>query len=311
MSRPATPATVSAALVCIALAVAGCGVGAGDEEGTVRLTITNDYGSETLARDELEIRESDTVLRVLDRSAEITTRYSGAFVQGIDGLEGESTGGRLVDWFYSVNGVEPAVGAADFDLRKGDRVWWDRRDWTAAMRMPANVGSFPEPFVTGYEGRRYPVVVDCLGVRANCEEVRAVLTGEGAALARDGAEADPDAPRVLVGPWERMRDDEAAAQIERGPQSSGVFADFEAAGEGWRLVGLDQAGAPALGLAAGSGLVAATRRGSGPPVWVVTGVDTQGVAEAIELLDSDDLADHYAVAAAPESDPVALPVGGS
>jgi len=308
MPRLPPRATARVALLGVALAVAGCGVGAGDEEGTVQLTITDDYGSEALAGEELEIRESDTVLRLLDRSAEIKTRYSGAFVQGIDGLEGETTGGRLVDWFYSVNGVEPAVGAADYDLREGDRVWWDRRDWTAAMRVPANVGSFPEPFVTGYEGRNYPVVVDCLAAGTTCEDVRAVLTGEGAALARDGAEPDPDAPRVLVGPWERVRADQTAALIERGPQSSGVFANFKPAGNGWRFVGLDQAGAPALRLGAGSGLVAATRRGSGPPVWVVTGVDDQGVAAAIELLDSDDLADRYAVAAAPDSDPVALPV---
>ena len=46
-------------------------------------------------------------------------------------------------------------------MRGGDRVWWDRHDWSAATRVPAVVGSFPEPFVHGIDGKRLPVRVEC------------------------------------------------------------------------------------------------------------------------------------------------------
>ena len=37
---------------------------------------------------------SETVLRFVDRSADITTRYGGGFVQSIDGLAGSEEAGR-------------------------------------------------------------------------------------------------------------------------------------------------------------------------------------------------------------------------
>ena len=48
--------------------------------------MTRDYGAEELERARRAINESDTVLRVLDRSADVETRYGGGFVQSIDGL---------------------------------------------------------------------------------------------------------------------------------------------------------------------------------------------------------------------------------
>ena len=76
------------------------------------------------------------MIRLLDREAEITTRYGGGFVQSIDGPGGRRAAGRRSDWFFYVNGIESAVGAADVRVRGGDRIWWDYRDWTDAMRVP-------------------------------------------------------------------------------------------------------------------------------------------------------------------------------
>ncbi len=138
------------------------------------------------------------------------------------------------DWFFYVNGVESPVGAADYPLHGGERIWWDYRDWGAAMRVPAVVGSWPEPFRDGYEGRRHPVEVDCLGGGAACAEVRSrlePLPADGPEIRLYGGKSAhrrglSGAIRVLVGPWARVREDPAAAQIETGPQASGVFADF-------------------------------------------------------------------------------------
>ena len=87
------------------------------------------------------------MIRFLDREAEITTRYGGGFVQSIEGLGGTVTAGRSFDWFFFVDGIESSVGSAEREVRGGHRIWWDYRDWTDAMRVPAVVGSWPEPFL--------------------------------------------------------------------------------------------------------------------------------------------------------------------
>src|SRR6185295_2911846 len=102
--------------------------------------------------------------------------------------------------------------------------------------------------------------------------------------------------RVLVGPWARVRRDPAAAQIDRGPQVSGVFAEFRARGADYSLVGLDEDGRPSRTFGANAGLVAATRRYEAAPTWVVTGAGAAAVGAAAGLLDVADLTDHYAVA---------------
>lgn len=291
---PAARTAAAIALLAAAIVAAGCGLGPGEGVGDVELAVTRDYGATTLLERELgEVTESDTVMRVLEAGADVSTRYGGGFVQAIDGIEAQERFGRSRDWFFYVNGVESTVGAADYQLRGGEAIWWDYRDWGAAMRVPAVVGSWPQPFLGGYGGRRRPVSVECLGGGSACAEVRGRLEREGVAVARGSPE---DAIRVLVGPWERVRSDPAAAQVEDGPRVSGVFADFEAGPGGERLLGLGEGGEPERAFGSDAGLVAAVRRLDSPPVWVVSGTSAAGVEAAAGLLDRYDLRHHYAVA---------------
>jgi Domain of unknown function (DUF4430) len=290
----------TAALTC-AIAAAGCGFGEGESsEGTAFLTVTRDYGAERLAETTVEDPpESETVMRFLDSETEITTRYGGGFVQSIDGVEGKVDGQKNFDWFFYVNGIESDVGAADVRVYGGDRVWWDYREWSAAMRVPAVVGSWPEPFLHGSEGKSFPVRVDCLGEDDDCSAVADRLEAEGvaASIGTPAARVEGELLRVVVGPWYAVRADSAAAQIEDGPATSGVFCDFEPAGNGsYELVALDAGGEERERLGAGSGLVAAVRDGEEQPTWVVTGTDEAGVDAAIELLEDDSLRDRYAIA---------------
>ncbi|HWM63701.1 MAG TPA: DUF4430 domain-containing protein [Solirubrobacterales bacterium] len=285
---------VALALLGAALAAAGCGLGPGEDVGDVSLTVTRDYGREEILGVSGEaVSESDTVMRVLEGSAEISTRYGGGFVQSIDGLEAERSGGRTWDWLFYVNGVESPVGAADYPLHGGEAIWWDYREWSATPRVPAVVGSWPQPFLDGYEGERRPVAVECHAGGAACGEVESRLEAAGATVASGVPEG---AIRVLVGPWARLRGDPVAAPIEDGLEASGVFADFEPRGGGFVLVGLDEGGEPSRAFGPDAGLVAATRRYGGPPVWLVSGATAAGVRAAAGLLDSASLRDRYAVA---------------
>ena len=292
-----------AAVAAGAVAAAGCGFGPGPaSSGTATLTVTRDYGASPLeSASETDPSESETVLRFLDRNAEITTRYGGGFVQSIDGLAGSSSGDRRSDWFFYVNGIESPVGATGVRVHGGDRIWWDYRDWSAAMRVPAVVGSFPQPFLAA----RSDVQVDCSGAPDPCATVAGALRDAGVDVtAKRGLGQSGATPRVLVGPWASISDDEAAGQIEDGPAASGVFARFAGPRE---LDTLDARGEVAERQRAGAGLVAAVRLGDDAPTWVVTGTDAQGVESAASRVGEDDLQGRYALAIAGERN-VPLPV---
>jgi Domain of unknown function (DUF4430) len=304
VSRSRGTAVVTALLLA-ALATAGCGLGPGAGIGEVELTVTREFGSVPMLQRSLEASESDTVMRVLEGGAEISTRYGGGYVQSIDGIEEAQRGGHPYDWFFYVDGVESPIGAADYALQGGERIWWDYRDWSATNHVPAVVGSWPAPFAGGYEGHQHPVAVECEGGGAACALVRQALGDAGVAVA---AGAPAGAIRVLVGPWARLRSDPAAALIEGGPEESGVFARFERRRAGYELIGLDAAGEVNRRFGPGAGLVAATRRYEAPPAWVVTGATPAAVRAAAHLLDAADLRDHYAVATEAGKE-TPLPVG--
>ncbi|MBM3668305.1 MAG: DUF4430 domain-containing protein [Actinobacteria bacterium] len=319
MREGATPLTVlrdtrlaaAAALICVA-AAAGCGTGAGAGEGEVELTVSRDYGADVLLERSAEVSESDTVLDVLDSSAEVETSYGGGFVDSIDGLAGGTDDGRSSDWFFYVNGIESPVGSAEAGVAGGDRIWWDHHDWSTAMRVPAVVGSWPQPFTGGFEGRDWSTGVYCGGARGACAAVNDALEDEGVRTGADpgpsdDAEGEDGEIRVLVGPWQAISDDPVAALLAGGPRRSGVFATFSGVEPSVGLTLLDERGRVAEVLTAGAGLVAALRPGEGPPTWVVTGTDDRGVAAALDLL-GDPLRDRFAAAIVENQGHVGVPV---
>jgi hypothetical protein len=207
------------------------------------------------------------------------------------------------------------VGAAQVHVRGGDRIWWDYRDWTDAMRVPAVVGSWPEPFAQASEsGERDPVRVVCLGGGQACDIAAEALRDAGVrpVVDRDnrGGEAFA-ALRLVIGRWARVRDDGAVDGLRGGLAQTGVFAAFHEPTAGrYQLVALDPAGDPVRDLGAGAGLVAALRPGDDPPTWIVTGSNTTAVRRAASLLDERSVRDRYAVAQPARGGPIPLPLGG-
>jgi hypothetical protein len=286
---PRRGSAVAIALLLAALAAAGCGFGPGADVGSVDLTVTREFGAEPVLQRSLEAKESDTVMRALEANADVQARYGGGFVHAIDGVAEGERGGDPYDWFFFVDGVESPVGAAEVALQDHERVWWDYRDWSATNHVPAVVGSWPAPFVNGVAGKSYPVILECFGGGDACDTAREALEGEGVKLSSGSPKR---AIRMLVGPWSRLRSDPAARLIEEGPAESGVYADFK----GDDLVALDASGKEAQDLGPNGGLVAATSRYGGPPVWVVTGGTVAAVRAAAKGLDPGLLRDHYAIA---------------
>jgi hypothetical protein len=119
---PRRGAAVAVALLHlgVALAAAGCGLGPGSKVGSVDLTVTRDFGAKKVTEASGEANESDTVMRFLEKEAEIQTRYGGGYVKSIDGLEESERDGHPYDWFFWVNGVISPSGAAEVPLEGGE-----------------------------------------------------------------------------------------------------------------------------------------------------------------------------------------------
>jgi hypothetical protein len=288
------------AALCALVVLGGCGLGEGAEKSGegAQLRVTRDFGRELLssARQE-KLKESSTVMRLVQASNDVETRYGGRFVQSIDGLEGGGSGGS-VDWFFFVNGLESEVGAAEYALSPGDVVQWDHRNWRGTPDVRAIVGAFPEPFRSGSAGKRRPVRVECGDADEACQTVKRVLRDAGVPATGSslGATGTQNVIRVVVAPWQTARDLPSVAVLEQEPKRSGVFARFTEEG---RLRLLDQRGRTVRDAGTGAGLVAAVIPRDDELVWVVTGGSSEGVDAAASALDPATLRDAFAVAVTP------------
>jgi hypothetical protein len=287
-----------------AVAIAGCGLGPGRGTSDVTVTVTRAFGTGKVATvTKSKVPGSETVMRMLERSFHVDTRYGGGFVESINGLSGNSS--RL-DWFYYVNGIEATQGAATTSVHKGDRIWWDLHDWSETDTVPAVVGSFPEPFVHGSGGKRFPTTLECApDVSSACDRAGKALKAIGVPVASQllGTGSGQDTLTVVVGTWADLKRVIAAHLIAKGPHASGVYARFASNGRILQL--LDPRGRVARALGAGAGLVAATADHSSTPTWLITGTDAEGVAAAAAAMSASRLQDHFALAVQGASD---LPV---
>jgi Domain of unknown function (DUF4430) len=284
-----------------ALLLAGCGIGPGDEHsGGVQVRVTRDFGTKQLAAASTKsVSDGQTVMRLTESKFDVETRFGGRFVQAIDGLKGAGATGQR-DWFFFVNGVESEVGAAEYDLSSGDRVQWDYRPWDVAMRVPAIVGAFPEPFLHGLGGRRRPVRVECDDASSEpCRDAkdaldRADVPVSGSSLGAPGTEK---VTRLVVSLWPKARIVRGGSTLEEGPQANGIFARFSK--DGHTLDLLDESGdvARTVRPGDGTGLVLAMRPRADELVWLVTALDRAGLEAGVRALRESELRGAFAVAA--------------
>jgi hypothetical protein len=280
-------------------AIAGCGLGPGPGTTDANLTVTRHFGGASVGQfTQKRVPGAETVMQMLQRSFRVDTRYGGGFVQSIDHFTGASP---REDWFYYVNGIEAAQGAATTAVHKGDRVWWDLHDWQVTNTVPAVVGSFPEPFVHGTAGKRLPTVLECApDVKAACDRVAGAMKAAGVPAADQqlGGGSGADSLALLVGTWHDLHGVIAAELVAAGPTRSGVYARFVGSG-GQALELLDPHGAVVRTLHQGAGLVAATEQPSlSEPNWLITGTDRAGVDAAAAALTPARLRHHFALAIA-------------
>ena len=302
MPRRTRSKLLPTALLAATLLLSGCGLGAGPGTKDASVLVTGNFGSQRYGSAiEKHVPGSETAMSLLERHFKVSTAYGGGFVESIDGHAGSS---RHRDWFYYVNGIEAAKGAAATGVHAGDHVWWDLHDWTATDSVPAVVGSYPEPFTTGSGGRRFPTLLNCgPNVQTACDDIGNALHHYGVKAADQvlGTGSGSDSLAVVVGTWSEVKNIIAAQLIAAGPRDSGVYAQF--VGSSGQALELDNAKGDVVRTLRGSaGLIAATGEASlGQPTWFVTGTDVAGVMAAVRAFTAAKLQGHFAVAVAGSS----------
>ena len=280
---------------------------------TASLRITRDFGRTALAIHEtVPLPARATMLQTLRDNHRVRVRTDRGWPLSIDGLSVYNRGESETTWALNVNGIEADEAPRDYRVHAGDVIQWDYRDWYVTLDVRATVGAFPETFTRGVFGRRFPITVECADSAAlACKRVMQRLRRAG--VATDGSLPPGPRPprgevqraRILVGPWKRWRGRAWPRRIDEGARYSGVFAKFNRSANRIRL--LDWDGRTVRAVGAGSGLVAAQRPTEEDLLWVVTGVDDEGVERAARALGSPNLRDAFALVVTPR-DLVKVPV---
>ncbi|MBU4301409.1 MAG: DUF4430 domain-containing protein [Actinobacteria bacterium] len=254
----------------------------------VSVLITRDFGGVLITDESVRPRSGDSVMDVLLQVAEVETGYGGGFVSAIDGLgSGSGESGRS-DWFYYVNGVLSGLGADEYQVEGGDKIWWDHHSWNESNFIPAVVGSYPMPFTRGYSREEtLSTVLFSDYLESLARQVGGYLAEGGARVQYEGDLpgficGDRSGPVIAFVTFEDARKTGWITELLASPGKTGAFLTFD----GDRPVPLDSNGDPAplqeeisaAVLACGSGI------GDPFPVWLVLCDGEDGVKQAGRLL---------------------------
>jgi hypothetical protein len=277
-----------------------------NEISTATVVVTQDFGRELILEQRVEIEADTSAMAALQMAADVETKYGGGFVSSINSISSEYGGANnsKKDWFFYINGVASNIGARDYILRDDDVEHWDFRGWSYHQFIPAIIGDFPQPFLNGYHDKHRPtLVVHEAAFSREAEALVEKMKGYGVAevatipceLLSD--EAKENSNLIIIA----LPDNMLISELNSIHEKLGIYAYFEQN----ELIIPDAEGNMSVKYGEGYGLIQATQNpwnprgiGSGENVvWMVTGVDVNGVRSAAEMLtnNNDEMCHAFAV----------------
>lgn len=267
----------------------------GDIESPYKLNliVTKDFGHNKMFSNNVGLVKDEVGMEVLFRNLDIQTAYGGGFVNTINGLESKFTffsgsDRRKEDWFYWVNGILAPIGVAEYKPIDGDTIWWDYHEWATTMFIPAVIGSYPQPFKSGFGGKNPgTVVMYTENFKKDAEILKKSLLDKGVksidVVPYNATSIEkPDKYHILIGTWKGLvKDSKRLKDMNWKNKQEGVYVEFK---DG-KLNALDNTGKTIKSFNKG-GAIYATSAGMGStvPVWLVTGNNEQGVKDALNIL---------------------------
>ncbi|MCK4387976.1 MAG: DUF4430 domain-containing protein [Dehalococcoidia bacterium] len=268
----------------------------------VKVIATQNFGNELVLDESVRVSDGANALDALEQVATVETKYGGGFVEAINGIRSQYSRSKVKkDWFFYVNGMSAKVGGLSYKLCDGDVEHWDFHDWSLHAFAPAIIGNFPQPFLSGYQGKVLPtVVVYDKALQDIAQDLISKLEYLGVenvymAGPESSAYSKEHSNLILLG----TEDFDLISELN-GNRKLGFYIHFE---EG-KVVVYDSQGNKARHESE-CGLIQATQNPWNPRgisacenvVWMVSGTNESQVQNAIAILASHHEEFHYACAA--------------
>jgi hypothetical protein len=255
---------------------------------TVSLLVTREFKKETLFNQKVVMASGNSALDLIKTHLAVETSYGGGFIHSINGLEGGSKGGVMYDWFYYVNGISPSIGSSDYKLNPGDVVWWDYHRWQTGSANPAVIGSYPEPFLHGYQGKVKGTSIMCTNSHiALANRLMGFLQNLGVANVqitdiKEELLTKPQGPIIVIGEWGELSKFQIINQINQNSARRGIPVHFTDGA----LELMNYQGQVSKTITTSAGVITATASGFGDccPIWLVAGTDPSGLSLAVDTL---------------------------
>lgn len=303
-------------LMLILPVLAGCGSSGEAAGGTVSLLVTKGFGTEDIFNGNIDLQSRQSVMELMKQHLDVETAYGGGFVNGINGLASGYTNAAAkekLDWFYFVNGIMTSVGATDYYPTSAEVIWWDYHPWGQVPFTPAVIGAFPQPFTSGYQGYN-PGTLILAG--KGCDQLAAAL-GECLSAAgvaeldikpyEESLAADRSRITLVVALWAELADSKFWTGIQENRDKTGWFAELAVDA----FHGLNEEAGRKVTYENHVGAILATGMGLGDqtPLWLVTGLDEEGLSDAVDVLINhpEKISKHFG-ALVHEKEVLALPV---
>lgn len=253
-------------------------------ENSFILHSSRDFGRETLNSRPVKLQSSGSLLDYMQEEWQVKTGFGGGFVQGIDGLESANSSGNRYDWFFYVNGIVAPVGADQIKPSSGHIIWWDYHRWSSGPGQSAIIGCYPQPLkdkgVTLLTTQRWTqLALQCQKAMG----ISGISSVEILDIGQNMSRLDnPTAPVMIIGTWTELQENTYLKKWNESYRRNGSSVHFT--DNGLDLLGVD--GQVQRTLGPGAGVIVASGKGLGDnnPLWLIAGVDDQGVKEAAQLL---------------------------
>ncbi len=269
----------------------GCGGSPEIETGQVTLFVTKDFGKRSIYKQQIELDSKKSVMEILNEHLDIKTAYGGGFVNSINGLESGYTNNKnqeRIDWFYFINGIMTNIGAVEYFPSDGDVIWWDYHPWGNISFSPAVTGAFPQPFLNGYQDKNDGTLIlageECIEPAISLQEYFAEIGVKEIALQnyQEKLATDRSEITVIIALWEELSQSSFWRGMQENRDKTGWFAELEHE----VFYSLDTQGKRQDAYYENVGVILASGMGMGDnnPLWLITGLDMDGIIDAIDLL---------------------------
>lgn len=249
------------------------------------LWVTQDFSKSSLLDTKIN-HTNQSVMQLLKEACEVKTTCAGAFVASINNVENVKTSEQK-NWFYYINGIMAHVGAKKYYPEAGDIVWWDFHSWSENAYIPAVIGAYPQPFLSGYAGQtKETIILYVPSLNAKTTKFKNTLEELGAQNIKlkpcnNQALKDNNKILIIVGCWQDLKQYSTIQDVFKNYRKLGLFVKFEDD----KLQIMDIYGKKQKEFKKAAAIVA-TKGGIGLSglMWLVTGTDDDSVRDALEVL---------------------------